>query len=414
MQVIRFEFLYRHWLNASLIALFLLASSSCAEQAPRDAQGKPYTLESIHALIDDLGKYDVKPRKQPPFGQRTTVLTDKRRAAVQTLSELGDIAIPIIVERLSQIPELEQALLNQSDRDDHKQELNWLLSRKADLISLLAGTGNEEHGKLLLMLAETKIGTGKVRAASLVLALRGLGAKAEEQIMLDRLFKSPDEYGSGAGSLLEYFLTMRKDSDKALATRVASWPLESKIKGRAVLLAARLGVKEPILAEIKSVLQRTDLPAEIRYPPYELGLHLSALAELLPPDDYKSFTADAKLLQNERFGSVVQAAQERNQFWWAEPEEKDELVFKLFATDDCANDILALHYMLKNKRIDFLQRAGLVFDRNVLKRQTQPELQPYYERQQRPDSRILPTGFKLSTLDGKVIIENIPGFGMFD
>ncbi len=55
-----------------------------------------------------------------------------------------------------------------------------------------------------------------------------------------------------------------------------------------------------------------------------------------------------------------------------------------------------------------------IFDRNVVKRQSQPKIEPYYEINQPSNYRIQSTGYKLSTIDGKVIIEKTPGYGMFD
>lgn len=410
MQIFRFNRNYQSFLYTCLSMFVLLTSSACSKQVPIDKDGNPYSAESIHALIDDLGKFDLKAGNSP----RVTVQTDKRRAAFQTLSELGSNAMPLIIERLRQLPELEQAAMQQSDTENSKLKLRLLLARKADLISLVSASGNKEHGQLLLSMADTNIGTGKVRTASLVLALRAIGATTEEQIMLDRLFKSPELYESGSGTLLESLSTMRRDSDKALAARVAAWPLESRIKGRAILLAARLGLKEPTLSEIKDVLKRTEMPSEIRYPDYELGLHLTALAELLPVDEYRTLTASAKLFEHSLFRSVIQAAQQRNEFWWAGAEQKDRLVLNLIRTQLCNNDILALHYMLKNKRLDLMLKAHVLRDRSALKRHSEPEIKPYYEIGEVGQHRIQPAGYKLSAVDGKVLIDKIPGYGMFD
>ncbi len=373
-------------------------------------EGNPYTQATINSLIDDLGRFDVRKRDDPIASEP---LTEQRLVAFDTLSELGDQAMPDILARLKLLPELERELMAAARSTENNQQLSWLLGQKNDLIQLVSRSGNPAYGQHLLELANTEVGAGVTDQAALVLALRRLGAENEEQIMLRRLFKGPDNYQTGAGALLAQLLTQRNEKDQALAKRVATWPLESRLKGRAVLLGTRLGLKDEMLSEIKSTLAG-DLPAEIRNASYEVGLFLTALAELLPPDQYLAASSDAQLLQNKGFRSVINAGKLHNAFWWANDAQKEALVFQLVEQQQCDNDILVLHYLLKNKRTDLLNQTGQIHVKNAGQRLSNPDLAPQYGVNQINAHRIQAAGYRLSAVDGDLVIEKIPGYGMFD
>ncbi|MGI0117184.1 hypothetical protein [Zooshikella sp. RANM57] len=135
----------------------------------------------------------------------------------------------------------------------------------------------------------------------------------------------------------------------SIVTKYLANNTSTDIKDMAIFLGAKLGLKDLIMPHIKSWLAK---------PLRDVGDYyvLLALAEIVSPDEFVKSVKYKALSQN-----FVSLAKKYNDFKYAKTkDDKNNQVSVLLSSSAFELRLLALEYLLKNKRLDLLERNQVV------------------------------------------------------
>lgn len=361
--------------------------------------------ETAESLVANLGKVDA------PEGRKTPTIkpvSEKKAKSIKQLRAMGEAAVPTIIARLEEIPVLESALQNQEQSTAVKAELLVLRRQKDELIGLLGVMGEKKHAAFLLELANK--GAELRHPGTLVVALRNLGAPGEAHRYMQTMFATKSEYIRGGYSVLTDLLLQFIPSDREIVEQIVrTGSKSSRLRPTAILLGVRLGAKEEMLSAVVELLQ--DPMAN----PQDAYVLLVALAELVPPDEFRQLTEDSALMADIHKPDYQAAANLHNRFWWADDDGKEALLAPMLGSVKIENTALAMDYMLRSKRVDLLKKNQVVIDMSMLNTggAQSGRIDSRFVFVPRYQNAATMAGYKVAAQGEEVTIESIEKFGWY-